>query len=495
MIYDLLVVGGGINGCAIARDAAGRGLSVTLVEKDDLAAGTSSASTKLIHGGLRYLENYEFRLVREALGEREIMLASAPHVISPLTFILPYAQGLRPAWMLRIGLFLYDHLAKRKKLAGSHGVALAGTRYGAPLKDEFTRGFSYADCRADDSRLVTLNALDAHERGAQIFVGATLTEAKRADGLWRAMIDTPGGAREIKARALINAAGPWVSEVVENRLHAITHKHVRLVKGSHLVLRRLYDGDHAYILQNPDKRIVFLIPYEQDFTLIGTTDEVFFGAPGKVDIDAEETDYLLAAANRFLKTPATRSDIVWSYSGLRPLYDDGALNASVVTRDYAFDLDAHAGAAPVLSIFGGKLTTARVLAEHALAELAPLLPPHGGAWTANATLPGGDFANGDFDAFLATLQSRAPFLAPKTARRLARAYGSRVFRILGEAKSMEDLGADYGGGLTEAEIDYLRRVEWVRRADDLLWRRSRLGLHLTAEQRDAVARRLERPLD
>jgi glycerol-3-phosphate dehydrogenase len=490
VIYDLLVVGGGINGCAIARDAAGRGLSVALVEKDDLAAGTSSASTKLIHGGLRYLENYEFRLVREALGERETLLASAPHLIRPLTFILPHGPGLRPAWMLRIGLFLYDHLAARKKLAGSRGVALGATLYGAPLRPQFTRGFSYSDCWADDSRLVALNALDAHERGARICNGAKLIAAARENGRWRADVETPRGPERIEARGLVNAAGPWASEVVENRLHAIAHKHVRLVKGSHLVTRRLYDGAHAYILQNADKRIVFVIPYEDDFTLIGTTDEAYSGAPGRVEIDAAETDYLLASVNRFLRTPVVREDVVWSYSGLRPLFDDGALNASVVTRDYAFDLDARPGEAPLLSVFGGKLTTARVLAEHALSELAPHLPAFGPAWTARAFLPGGDFADGDFDAFLRELTRRAPFLDAPVARRLARAYGTRAYDLLGAAQSRADLGADYGGGLTEAELDYLTRVEWARSAEDVLWRRSKLGLRLSPEQRAAVAGRV-----
>jgi glycerol-3-phosphate dehydrogenase len=487
MNCDLLIVGGGINGCGIARDAAGRGLSVTLVEQNDLASGTSSASTKLLHGGLRYLEQFEFRLVREALGEREIMLASAPHLIRPLTFILPHGPGLRPAWMLRLGLFLYDHLAARKKLAGSRGVALRGTPLGAPLKDVFVRGFSYSDCWADDSRLVALNALDAHEKGARILTGARLVRAHRAEGLWRAELES---GETIDARALVNAAGPWASKVVEEALHAVAHKHVRLVKGSHLVTRRLYEGEHAYILQNPDKRILFLIPYEEAFTLIGTTDAPFSGAPGKAEIDAQETEYLLASVNRFLSRPVERADIVWSYSGLRPLYDDGALNASVATRDYAFDVDAPPGEAALLSIFGGKLTTARVLAEHVLRELQAFLPPHRGPWTAGACLPGGDFPDGDFEGFLRELKAAAPYLAPEVARRLARAYGTRAFKFLGHAQSMGDLGAEYGYGLTDAEIAYLTRHEWAKTAEDILWRRSKLGLHLTEEERAAVAWRL-----
>ncbi len=414
-MYDLLIIGGGINGCAIARDAAGRGLSVRLVEQEDLASGTSSASTKLIHGGLRYLELYEFRLVHEALAERELLLAAAPHVIWPLKFVLPHEKGLRPVWMLRLGLFLYDHLARRQRLEGSHMVSLKGNALGAPLREAYSIGFTYADCWVDDSRLVALNALDAKERGATIGVGERLIEARRENGRWAASLDN--GA-SIEARALVNAAGPWVSQVIDSALHIPSRKHVRLVKGSHLVTRKLYEGAHAYILQNPDGRIVFIIPYERDFTLVGTTDVPYDGAPGPVEISAAETDYLLSAVNHFLRRPVRPEDIVWSYSGLRPLYDDGALDASVVTRDYAFDLDARDGGPPALSVFGGKITTARRLAEHALDELAPYLPPHGAAWTQAVAFPGGDMA---FDDFLAHLEAEKPFLGRALARRLARA--------------------------------------------------------------------------
>jgi glycerol-3-phosphate dehydrogenase len=480
MLYDLLIIGGGINGCAIARDAAGRGLSVRLVEQNDLGSGTSSASTKLIHGGLRYLELYEFRLVHEALAERERLLAAAPHIIWPLKFVLPHEKGLRPVWMLRLGLFLYDHLARRKRLDGSHMVSLKGNALGAPLRESYNVGFTYADCWVEDSRLVALNALDAKERGATITVGTRLIQAKRKGAHWIATLE--GGA-EIEARALVNAAGPWVSQVIEDALHVHSRKHVRLVKGSHLVTRKLYVGEHAYILQNPDGRIVFAIPYEREFTLIGTTDVPYDGAPGAVSISDAETDYLLESINHFLRAPVSRDDIVWSFAGLRPLYDDGSLDASVVTRDYAFDLDAPEEGAPVLSIFGGKITTARRLAEHAMEELRRFLPPHGEAWTESAVFPGGDV---DFEDFLAHLKADKPFLGDDLALRLARAYGARAERFLKHAHSMDDLGRDFGCGLTETEARYLIENEWARKADDVLWRRSKLGLHMSGEEQEAL---------
>jgi glycerol-3-phosphate dehydrogenase len=477
---DLLIIGGGINGCAVARDAAGRGLSVRLVEQDDLASGTSSASTKLIHGGLRYLELYEFRLVHEALAERELLLAAAPHIIWPLKFVLPHEKGLRPVWMLRLGLFLYDHLARRKRLEGSHMVSLKRSPLGAPLRETYSVGFTYADCWVEDSRLVALNALDARERGATISVGAKLVSARRENGRWVARLDS---GETIEARVLVNAAGPWVAQVIEGALHVSSRKHVRLVKGSHLVTRKLFDGPQAYILQNPDGRIVFAIPFERDFTLIGTTDVPYDGAPGPVAISDVETDYLIDSVNHFLRRPLTRDDIVWSYAGLRPLYDDGALNASVVTRDYAFDLDAPEGAAPALSIFGGKITTARRLAEHALDDLAAYLPDHGEAWTAGGILPGGDAG---FDETLAWLMREKPFLGERLAWRLARSYGTRAERIVGDARGMEDLGRDFGYGLTEAEVRYLVENEWARRAEDILWRRSKLGLHMSVAEQEGL---------
>ena len=482
MLYDLLIVGGGINGCAIARDAAGRGLAVRLVEQGDLAQGTSSASTKLIHGGLRYLELYEFRLVHEALAERELLLAAAPHIIWPLKFVLPYEKGLRPVWLLRLGLFIYDHLARRKQLEASHMVRLSQDALGAPLRDAYRVGFTYADCWVDDSRLVVLNARDAAERGATISVGARLVHAARQGDRWRA---TLADGETIQTRALVNAAGPWVSQVIEDALHIHSRKHVRLVKGSHLVLRKLCEGAHAYILQNPDGRIVFAIPYEREFTLVGTTDVSYDGPPGAVAISDAETDYLLKSLNHFWRVPATRDDIVWSYAGLRPLYDDGALKASVVTRDYAFDLDAPEDAAASLSIFGGKITTARRLAEHALSELSRFLPAHGAAWTADAIFPGGDMPQG-FDPFLDDLKRDKPFLGDALALRLARAYGTRVFQLLKDARALNDLGRDFGCGLSEAEIAYLREMEWARTAEDVLWRRSKLGLHMSEAQQRAL---------
>lgn len=491
MAFDLLIVGGGVNGCAIARDAAGRGLGVVLLEQNDLAAGTSSASTKLIHGGLRYLEQYEFRLVQEALAERELLLAAAPHIIRPLQFILPHERSIRPAWLVRAGLFLYDHLARRKRIPGSTTVALAGTAYGAPLTADHRLGFSYYDCRVDDSRLVVLEARDAFERGAEIRIGAKLVGARREGAHWIARVaGADGRLEEIRARALINASGPWVSETLEHRLGLDSRKHLRLVKGSHIVTRKLYEGAHAYMLQRPDKRIIFAIPFEEDFTLVGTTDVPFAGEPGPVAIDAEETDYLVAAIDHFFREKIDRGDVVWSYSGLRPLCDDGSLEASVVTRGYAFDLDARGGKAPALSVFGGKITTARRLAEHALEALAPFFPNMRAAWTGGATLPGGDLGPGGFDTFLAELPRAKPFLGPRLARRLACAYGTRAWRFLEPARSMADLGADLGCGLTEAELDHLRGQEWARTAQDVLWRRSKLGLRFDAAQTRALARAL-----
>jgi glycerol-3-phosphate dehydrogenase len=490
-MYDLLIIGGGVNGAAIARDAAGRGLKVLLVEQSDLASGTSSASTKLIHGGLRYLELYEFRLVHEALEERELLLACAPHIIWPLKFVLPHEQGVRPAWLVRLGLFLYDHLARRKRLESSHLISLKGNAFGAPLRNAYKIGFTYSDCWVDDSRLVALNALDAHEHGATIRVRTKLISARRDEGAWTATLqDASGQHEEVRAKILINAAGPWVSRVLDDALHVRSRKHVRLVKGSHIVVRRLYDGEHAYIFQNPDKRIIFAIPYEHEFTLIGTTDVPYDAAPGEVSISGEETDYLLKSVNHFFARAVEPADIIWTYAGLRPLYDDGSLQASVVTRDYAFDLDAPEGAAPVLSIFGGKITTARRLAEHALDDLAPFLSPHGAAWTQKAPLPGGDMGAQGFEGFLTELQRRKPFLETGVAWRLARAYGTRVYRFLQQANRMSDLGRDFGCGLSDAEVAYLAEHEWARSADDILWRRSKLGLHMSAEQQAALRDRL-----
>ena len=477
---DLLIVGGGINGTGIARDAAGRGLTVLLVEQDDLASHTSSASTKLIHGGLRYLEYGEFRLVREALVERERLWGMAPHIIWPLRFVLPQTQSPRPAWMVRLGLFLYDHLGGRKRLPATETVALDRSDWGNGLKDRRGRAFVYSDCWVEDSRLVALNALDAAEHGATILTHTRLVDARREAGGWRATIEDATGRREVHAKVLVNAAGPWVAAVLRTVPDARTDRGVRLIKGSHLVVPRLYAGDHAFMLQNPDRRIVFTVPYEGRFTLIGTTDQPWEGAPGKATISDEETAYLLDTANRYFTRALTRDDIAWSYAGIRPLYDDQAGSASAVTRDYVLDLDAGAGRAPMLSIFGGKITTYRKLAEHALAQLAPFFPDAPGTWTAGAVLPGGDLPGADFDAYVAALTRARPALPAALLYRLARAYGTRAERLLGAARTMADLGEDFGGGLTRAEVDYLVAQEWAREAEDILLRRSKLGLHVPA---------------
>jgi glycerol-3-phosphate dehydrogenase len=482
-LLDLLIIGGGINGAGIARDAAGRGLKVCLVEQDDLAAHTSAASTKLIHGGLRYLEYYEFRLVREALAERERLLAIAPHIVWPMRFVLPLGAGMRPAWLIRLGLFLYDHIGGRRTLPGSHGVRLDGTgpdkALGAGLAPAATRGFVYSDCWVEDSRLVVLNAMDAAERGASIRTRTRLVSARRADGAWHAVLqDRATNAEEtLSARMVVNAAGPWVSNVLSGALGRNSGARTRLVKGSHIVVPRLYQGEHAYLLQNPDGRVIFVIPYEGAFSLIGTTDLPWSEDAGEVSISQEETAYLCEAVSRWMARPVVPGDVVWSYSGVRPLHDDGAENASAVTRDYVLELDAPAGEAPALSIYGGKITTYRRLAEAALAKLG--VP--GASWTGTAPLPGGDMPDGDFPRFLCDLHAAYHFLPDRLAHRLARAYGTRVTRILGEAKAMSDLGEDFGGGLTEAEIAYLRTHEFARAPADILWRRSKLGLHAPAD--------------
>jgi glycerol-3-phosphate dehydrogenase len=480
--FDLLIVGGGINGAGIARDASGRGLSVLLCEQDDLAAHTSSASTKLIHGGLRYLEYYEFRLVREALFERERLLNSAPHIIWPLRFILPHERGIRPAWLVRMGLFLYDNLAPRKKLPGTASINLARHPAGQALKPGFDTAFMYSDCWVEDSRLVALNALDAAERGAEIRVRTQVLSARREGGLWRATVQdrATGETRDVRARAVVNSAGPWVADVLNGKLGLNTQKNVRLVKGSHIIVPKLFEGDHAFILQNKDKRIIFAIPYQGGFTLVGTTDVPVETGPGKAAISEEEVRYLCEAINHVFRREIAPADVVWTYSGVRPLYDDGSADASAVTRDYVFDLDHPGEGAPVLSIFGGKITTFRKLAEHALDELKPFFPAMKPAWTETAKLPGGDMPDADFERFLADLRRRRPFLPEGQARRMGRAYGTRIDELLGDAEAWADLGEDFGGGLTAAEVDYLVRREWARTAEDVLWRRSKLGLHVPA---------------
>ena len=485
--YDLAVIGGGINGCGIARDAAGRGLSVFLCEQGDLGAATSSASTKLIHGGLRYLEYYEFRLVREALIEREVLLRAAPHIIRPLRLILPHHAGLRARWFLRLGLFVYDHLATGRTLPGTRSIALRQDPAGAALKPEFDFAFEYSDCWVDDSRLVILNALDARARGASINPRMRCIAAERQAASWTLTLEQLGAGTLslISARALVNAAGPWVADVLRHVVRANQPAKVRLVKGSHIVVPRLFDHDRAYMFQNTDGRIVFAIPYERDFTLIGTTDQDYVGDPAAATADAGEIAYLCATASEYFRVPVKPEMIVWRYSGVRPLYDDGASKAQEATRDYVLELDAPAGQAPLLSLFGGKITTYRRLAEVALARLAPHLPIKA-AWTAAAKLPGGDLPAGGAAELARSVRSTYPSLTDVHIARLVRAYGTRVARLADYARRRGDLGQVLGSDLTEAEVAYLIAEEWAQTAADVLWRRSKLGLRFSAAEVSAL---------
>ena len=491
--YDLVVVGGGINGAGIARDAAGRGYKVLLVEKDDLASATSSASTKLIHGGLRYLEYAEFRLVREALIEREVLLRAAPHIIWPLRFVLPHSRDQRPAWLIRLGLFIYDHLGGRQLLPGCETIRLAQHAVGPALKSAFAKAFVYSDCWVQDSRLVVLNALDAAERGAEIRTRTECVEAQAVGDNWRVvLLDRDSGERfAVTARVLINATGPWVNEVLAGRLGKTLKKRVRMVKGSHIVVPRIFDHDYPYIFQSSDGRIVFAIPYEKDFTLIGTTDEDFEGDPGEAANSEGETVYLCSVVNEYLRQEVKPSQVVWSYSGVRPLYDDAASSASAATRDYVFDVEGGKDQPILLSVFGGKITTYRKLAEHALEKLEQVLGRRSSSWTAGAVLPGGDIPGADFEAALAGFQADYPWLPKDLARRYFRNYGTRARRLIGDAKSPEALGVCLGGDLYAAELLYLVEHEWVRTAEDLLWRRSKLGLHLDDRAKDRVNAWLE----
>jgi len=473
---DLLVVGGGVNGTGIARDAAGRGLSVVLCEQDDLAAHTSSASTKLIHGGLRYLEEFHFALVRKALREREVLLAAAPHIMRPLHFVMPHAPHLRPAWMIRAGLFLYDHLASRAHLAASSAIDLNEHIAGAPLKPGYRRGFVYSDGWVDDARLVVLNALDAQARGAAILTRTRCESLSAQGGAWSAQLRGPQGAFSVAARAVVNASGPWVSDFVTHATPVHAAHQVRLVKGSHIVVPRLFEHRYAYIFQNEDRRIVFAIPYEHDFTLIGTTDVDYRGDPAQVRIDTDEVGYLCTLADRYFRQPVTAADVVWSYSGVRPLLKDESSDPMSVTRDYALELDREP--APLLSVFGGKITTYRKLAEDAVGLLAPVLGGVAAPWTATAVLPGGDMPEGSFAVFLRTLERRYPWLPGSLRRRYAHAYGMRITRVLAGAASMAELGTQVLPQLYERELEYLVREEFARTREDILWRRSKLGLHL-----------------
>ncbi len=481
--YDLAIIGGGINGCGIARDAAGRGLAVYLCEMDDLASGTSSRSTKLIHGGLRYLEYGDFRLVREALREREVLWRIAPHVIRPMRIVLPYRRGLRPAWMLRLGLFLYDHSGGRKLLPPARVLDLASDPAGAPLKPGmFKTGFEYSDCRVDDARLVVLNARDAAEHGAVIRPRTKAVAAARRGGGWHVTVEDGRGRETIHARALVNAAGPWVARTLSSCLGLRTREQVRLVQGSHVVVPRLFDHDRSYVFQNPDGRIVFAIPYEGAYTMIGTTEVDYAGDPGRAVAGPEEIAYLCRAASDYFAVPVLPGDVVWSFSGVRPLHDDHASDPKAATRDYVLELDSAPGEAPLLSIFGGKITTYRRLAETALERLAPYLPSasrQSAGWTRDAPLPGGDFAVDGLAALADALAAEFAFLPAPLAGRLAAAYGTRARSILAGARTRADLGISFGATLTEAEVRYLMAQEWAQTADDVLWRRTKLGLALS----------------
>ena len=485
--YDLVVVGGGINGAGIARDAVGRGLSVLLCERDDLAAHTSSASTKLIHGGLRYLEHYEFTLVRKALQEREVLLRAAPHIIWPLRFVMPHDEGQRPAWMIRTGLFLYDHLARRELLPGSESIHLRRHAAGQPLKPYLDRGFVYSDAWVQDARLVVLNAMDAAARGASIRTRTALVDATRTAERWTLHLESAGRASEsVSARAVVNAAGPWVGKLLGNVLHAGSEKAVRLVKGSHIVVKKRFEHAYAYIFQNPDKRIIFAIPFEDEYTLIGTTDLEYEGDPAKVAIDASEVSYLCEMASRYFVAPITPQDVVWTYSGVRPLLEDESASAQSVTRDYSLELDTDA--APLLSVFGGKLTTYRKLAEETVDKIAPLLGCTKPTWTASAPLPGGDLPQADFELFFRTVKQRYPWLPAGLAWRYARNYGSRIAQLLEDVNGASELGDEILAGLHETEVRYLMQHEFARTADDILWRRTKLGLGAPPDARERLQR-------
>lgn len=483
-VYDVAVIGGGINGVGIAADAAGRGLSVFLCEKDDLASHTSSASSKLIHGGLRYLEHYEFRLVREALAEREVLLKKAPHIVKQMRFVLPHRPHLRPAWMIRAGLFLYDNLGKREQLQGSKSL-----KFGADsaLKSEITKGFEYSDCWVDDARLVVLNAMAAREKGAHVHTQTRCVSARRTKGLWHLHLERADGSLfSIRAKALVNAAGPWVAKFIRDDLKMESPYGIRLIQGSHLIVPKLYEGEHAHILQNEDQRIVFTIPYLNQFTLIGTTDREYTGDPAKVAITEGETNYLLKVVNAHFKKQISHDDILHSYSGVRPLCNDESDNPSAVTRDYTLALSGAGEEAPLLSVFGGKLTTYRKLAESALAQLAPYFKHIKPSWTALATLPGGEDMTTP-QALSSRIRDQFDWIPSEISRRWATTYGSRTWRMLEGVQSLNDLGEHIGGGLYTREVDYLCSEEWATTAHDILWRRSKLGLFTTLDEQQKLA--------
>jgi glycerol-3-phosphate dehydrogenase len=486
--FDVFIIGGGINGCGIARDAVGRGFSVGLCEMSDLASGTSSGSTKLIHGGLRYLEHYEFRLVQKALSEREVLWANAPHIIWPLRFVLPYHRGLRPAWLLRLGLYIYDYIGGRKRLPATKTLDLKKSIVGRPLKPLFTKGFEYSDCWVNDSRLVVLNAQDAAQKGATIETRTKCISAERKGKIWYITTENVlNGEITVRTAALlVNAAGPWVDDVLAGSIKIASSKNVRLVQGSHIVVPKIFNHDRSYIFQNSDDRIIFAIPYEQDYTLIGTTDQDYLGDASNVAITDEEISYLCAASSEYFEKPVRKEDIVWTYSGVRPLFDDGATMAQEATRDYVLRQDGQIDEAPLINIFGGKITTYRVLAEAVLEMIEENLQTRGLAWTKQASLPGGNFPPEGFAALLDKTTEKYPFLDVNQADRLVRAYGTNIFEILTGALKSEDLGQDFGSGLTAAEVSYLMENEWALKADDVLWRRTKLGIKATDKEVEAL---------
>lgn len=490
-VFDIFVIGGGINGCGIARDAQGRGYSVFLAEMNDLASGTSRASTKLIHGGLRYLEHYEFRLVRESLMEREVLWAMAPHIIWPLRFVLPHHKGLRPAWLLRLGLFIYDYLGGRKLLPATRTLDMTSDVTGKPLKPLFSTGFEYSDCWVDDARMVVLNAMDARQRGAVIKTRTKVVSARREGGIWQITTDASGVRETVQARMLVNAAGPWVDQVIGNAVGKNNARNVRLVQGSHIVVPRIFDHDRCYIFQNADNRIIFAIPYERDYTLIGTTDQDYPGDPADIQISQAEISYLCDAASEYFAKPVKPEHVVWTYSGVRPLYDDGASKAQEATRDYVLKVEGQSGEAPLLNIFGGKITTFRRLSEHVVEKIEAAIGKKGPGWTSGAILPGGDFPATGYGDQVRHLQIDYPFLKTRQAERLIRLYGTRARTLLNGAKAAADLGPAFGPDLTKAEVDYLVEHEWARTAEDILWRRTKAGLAMDKAAQAALQAYLE----